>query len=75
MDCHHPARPDTPFGHALFFLVRAHFNRFGFSIRRVLTDNDSCDKDGRFRQLLHQQHVKHRFTRPYTPRKNGKLAH
>jgi len=55
-----------------FFMARAHFNRFGFSIRRVLTDNGSCYKDGRFRQLLWRQHVKHRFTRPYTPRTNGK---
>jgi transposase InsO family protein len=55
-----------------FLMARAHFNRFGFSIRRVLTDNGSCYKDGRFRQLLNQQHVKHRFTRPYTPRTNGK---
>jgi transposase InsO family protein len=55
-----------------FLMTRAHYARFGFSIRRVLTDNGSCYKDGRFRQLLHRQHVKHRFTRPYTPRTNGK---
>jgi transposase InsO family protein len=57
----------------LFFLMaRAHFNRFGFSILLVLTDNVSCYRHGLFRQLLHRQHVKHRFTRPYTPRTNGK---
>lgn len=55
-----------------FLMARAHFNRFGFSIRRVLTDNGSCYKDGRFGQLLFRQHVRHRFTRPYTPRTNGK---
>jgi transposase InsO family protein len=55
-----------------FHMTRAHFSRFGFSVRRVLTDNGSCYRDGRFRMLLHQQHVKHRFTRPYTPRTNGK---
>ena len=55
-----------------FLMARAHYARFGFSIRRVLTDNGSCYKHGRFRQLLHRQHVKHRFTRPYTPRTNGK---
>jgi transposase InsO family protein len=55
-----------------FHMTRAHFSRFGFSVRRVLTDNGSCYKDGRFRMLLNQQHVKHRFTRPYTPRTNGK---
>jgi transposase InsO family protein len=55
-----------------FHMTRAHFSRFGFSVRRVLTDNGSCYKDHRFRKLLHSQHVKHRFTRPYTPRTNGK---
>ena len=55
-----------------FHLTRAHFSRFGFSVRRVLTDNGSCYRDGHFRMLLHQQHVKHRFTRAYTPRTNGK---
>jgi transposase InsO family protein len=57
----------------LFFLMaRAHFARFGFSIRRLLTDNGPCYWDGHFRQLLHRQHVKHRFTRAYRPQTNGK---
>ncbi len=55
-----------------FHMSRAHFSRFGFSIRRVLTDNGSCYRDGHFRMLLNKQHVKHRFTRVYTPRTNGK---
>lgn len=56
-----------------FFLMgRAHYARFGFSVRRVLTDNGSCYKHWLFRKLLHRQHVKHRFTRPSTPRTNGK---
>jgi transposase InsO family protein len=55
-----------------FFLARAHFNRFGFSIQRVLTDNGSCYKHWLFRKLLHRQNIKHSFTRPYTPRTNGK---
>jgi transposase InsO family protein len=57
----------------LFFLMtRAFYSRFGFSIKRVLTDNGPCYRDHRFRTLLYQQRVKHRFTRPYTPRTNGK---
>ena len=55
-----------------FLMARAHYARFGFSIRRVLTDNGSCYKHWLFGKLLHRQHVKHRFTRPYTPRTNGK---
>jgi transposase InsO family protein len=55
-----------------FLMARAHYARFGFSIRRVLTDNGSCYRHGTFRMTLRQQHIKHRFTRPYTPRTNGK---
>lgn len=55
-----------------FLMARAHFARFGFSIRRVLTDNGPCYWDWRFRKLLHRQHVKHRFTRAYRPQTNGK---
>jgi len=55
-----------------FHMTRAYFSRFGFSVRRVLTDNGSYYRDGHFRMLLNQQHVKHRFTRAYTPRTNGK---
>jgi transposase InsO family protein len=55
-----------------FHMTRAHYARFGFTIKRVLTDNGSCYRDHRFRMLLRQQHIKHRFTRPYTPRTNGK---
>jgi len=66
--------PDQTHQSALlfFFMARAFYSRFGFSIKRVLTDNGSCYKDGTFRMILGQQHVKHRFTRPYTPRTNGK---
>ena len=56
----------------LFFLMaRAYFARFAIPIRRVLTDNGSCYREGRFGQLLFRPHVKQRFTRPYTPRTNG----
>ncbi len=55
-----------------FHLARAFYSRFGISVRRVLTDNGSCYKDGTFRMTLRRQNVKHRFTRPYTPRTNGK---
>ena len=66
--------PDQKHGSAILFfhMARAHFSRFGFGVRRVLTDNGSCYRDGRFRMLLHRQNIRHRFTRPYTPRTNGK---
>jgi len=55
-----------------FLMARAHYARFGFSIRRVLTDNGACYRHWLFRQTLHRQHIQHRFTKPYTPRTNGK---
>ena len=66
--------PDQTHQSALrfFFMTRAFYSRFGFSIKRVLTDNGSCYRDHRFTGTLLQQHIKHRFTRPYTPRTNGK---
>jgi len=55
-----------------FHMARAFYSSFGISVRRVLTDNGSCYRNGNFRMLLNRQNVKHRFTRPYTPRTNGK---
>jgi transposase InsO family protein len=55
-----------------FLMARAYYARFGIVIRRVLTDNGSCYRHRRFRGILAQLHLKHCFTRPYTPRTNGK---
>ena len=55
-----------------FHMARAHFSRFGFGIRRVLTDNGPCYRDGHFQMLLNRQHVRQHFTRPYRPQTNGK---
>jgi len=55
-----------------FLMARAHYARFGISIRRVLTDNGSCYRHWIFRKLLHTEHVKQRFTRVYRPQTNGK---
>jgi transposase InsO family protein len=50
----------------------AYYARLGIAIRRLLTDNGPCYRSGIFRRLCHQLGVTHRFTRPYTPRTNGK---
>jgi len=55
-----------------FHMAQAHFARFGISIQRLLTDNGPCYRNMLFNQILTQNNVKHRFTRPYTPRTNGK---
>jgi transposase InsO family protein len=38
----------------------------------VLTDNGPCYRSGYFRRRCHQLGIGLRFTRPYTPRTNGK---
>jgi transposase InsO family protein len=66
--------PDQKHGSAIrfFHMARAHYSRFGFSVRRILTDNGSCYRDWRFQKEVRAACLKHRFTRPYTPRTNGK---
>jgi len=56
------------------FLHRAltWFARRGIRIRRVLTDNGSGYRSRRFATACHRWAVRHRYTRPYTPRTNGK---
>ncbi len=44
----------------------------GIQIRALLTDNGSCYRSRHFRQACTQLDIRHRFTRPYTPRTNGK---
>jgi len=48
------------------------FRRRGITIRRVLTDNGAGYKSRRFAGVCHTWQLRHRFTRPYTPRTNGK---
>ena len=56
------------------FWVRAHswFAHHGVSIERVLTDNGSCYRSKTFRQTCKALSLRHIFTRPYTPKTNGK---
>ena len=55
-----------------FLMARAHFNRFGITFRRVYSDNGSCYRHWLYRKLMNKLHLKQRFTRPYSPRTNGK---
>ena len=59
---------------AVAFLQAAvdYYARLGISISRVLTDNGPCYRSHRFRRLCQQLGIVLRFTRPYTPRTNGK---
>ena len=48
------------------------YKQFGVRIAAVLTDNGSAYRSKRFAKLLRRLGIKHKRTRPYTPRTNGK---
>ena len=56
------------------FLRRAlrWFRSRGVAVRRVLSDNGSGYRSDVFRATCRGLHIRHRRTRPYTPRTNGK---
>lgn len=66
--------PDQTDRSSTHFLARATawFHQLGIQTRRVLTDNGPCYNAHRFRRTCAQLGLKHRRTRPYTPRTNGK---
>lgn len=57
------------------FLVAAvaWFARMNVRIDRILTDNGSPFRSRAFRALCVKLGIRHKFTRPYTPRTNGKV--
>src|SRR6201984_668053 len=50
----------------------AYFARLGVRIERVMTDNGSCYRSKRFRAACESLDLRQIFTRPYTPKTNGK---
>ena len=48
------------------------FRRRGITVHRVLTDNGPGYKSRRFAGVCRTWQLRHRFTRPYPPRTNGK---
>lgn len=56
------------------FVERAvrHFERKGIKVKRLLTDNGSGYKSSLVEAVCVEHSIKHRWTRPYTPRTNGK---
>jgi transposase InsO family protein len=66
--------PNQQSSTAIAFLhaALAFYAQHGVSIRRLLTDNGSCYRSRQFRAACLQLGIQHRFTRPYTPRTNGK---
>ena len=66
--------PNEKHASVLAFLAAAlaWYARFGIRFRAVLTDNGPAYRSHAFACACRQLGLKHRFTRPYTPRTNGK---
>jgi transposase InsO family protein len=66
--------PDETKASACAFLARAlaWFTKLGVTVERVMTDNGSAYTSQAFRAALAQAGLKHKRTRPYTPKTNGK---
>ncbi len=66
--------PDKTAASAITFLRAAvlYYAQLGIAIRRLLTDNGHCYRSAAFRTACAQLGIRQRFTRPYTPRTNGK---
>jgi transposase InsO family protein len=62
-----------PYATAFFRRALRWFEGLGVRCQRVLTDNAKCYADSKaFRTLCEDEGVRQSFTRPYTPRTNGK---
>jgi transposase InsO family protein len=66
--------PDETAPSVIAFLHAAlvYYARFGIRFRALLTDNGSAYRSRAFAACCRQLGLHHRFTRPYTPRTNGK---
>ena len=62
------ARSAIAFLHAALAFFKAH----GIPAQRVYSDNGSCYRANAMREAVASLGLKHRFTRPYTPKTNGK---
>jgi len=67
-------KPDERKQSAIAFLIAAvaYYRSLGIRIERVMTDNGSCYRSKAFRRACKRLGLKHIFTKPYTPRTNGK---
>ncbi len=66
--------PDERASTATAFLRRAlaWYRARGIEVKRIMTDNGSCYVSNRFAALCQERGVRQIFTRPYTPKTNGK---
>ena len=67
----HPDETGSSACSALLKAIR-YYQGLGIRFRQVLTDNGAPYRSNRFKRLCRRLGLKHRTTRPYTPRTNGK---
>lgn len=67
-------RPDESAASAWRALIAAlrNYRSLGVKITRLLTDNGSCYRSSNFARACRRLGLKHRRTKPYSPRTNGK---
>ena len=67
-------KPDQRHKSAIAFLKATieHYRKLGVRIQRIMTDNGSCYRSRPFRKACNRLGIRHIFTRPYTPKTNGK---
>ena len=67
-------KPDERKHSAVAFLKAAiaYYRSLGVTVERVMTDNGSCYRSKAFGRACKKLGLKHIFTRPYTPKTNGK---
>ena len=66
--------PSERKGCAIAFLkaALAYYRTLGVTVQRVMTDNGGCYRSKAFQKACRKLGLKHKFTKPYTPRTNGK---
>ncbi len=67
-------KPDERKESAVVFLSAAvaYYKGLGITIECVMTDNGSCYRSKAFRKATRRLGLRHIFTKPYTPKTNGK---
>lgn len=67
----HPDERASSAWRALISAVR-YYRSLGITIRRALTDNGSCYQSKTFARVCRRLGIRHKRTKPYSPRTNGK---
>jgi transposase InsO family protein len=66
--------PDQTQLSAIKFLLAAlkHYRSLGIKVSAIMTDNGSCYRSNKHKRACELLGIKHKRTRPYTPKTNGK---